>query len=52
MMLRGIAERARRRGRPVPLAYEARDKDRNNAVVVTEVLKWLGRSIRVGRKSA
>jgi hypothetical protein len=51
MMLRGIAERAQRRGRPVPLAYEARDKDRNNAVVVAEVFKWLVRSIRVGKSA-
>jgi uncharacterized protein YeaO (DUF488 family) len=46
-VLREIAARARHR--PVTLVYAARDRDRNNAVVLAEVLGRLGRSVRKGK---
>lgn len=48
-LLRGIAGRAARR--PVTLVYAARDEDRNNAVVVAEMLDRLGRSIRAKKNA-
>jgi uncharacterized protein YeaO (DUF488 family) len=47
--LRAIAGRARRK--PVTLVYAAKDKDRNNAVVVVEVLARLMRSIRAEKNA-